>query len=68
MTPNINSVINPSKNYIREEDPASNITKMVALQELRLAKKVSLELIRDCPKQIHSDLKEAFDKAISRLT
>ena len=68
MTDNINSVINPTKNYIRENDPASNINKMIALHEIRLAKKVSLELIRDCPEEVRTSLKEAFDKAILELT
>ena len=68
MTDNINSIINPTKDYIREDDSASNVTKMIALHELRLAKKVTLELIRDCSEEVQTSLKKAFDIAISEVS
>lgn len=68
MTDNINSIINPTKDYIREDDPASNVTKMIALHELRLAKRVTLELIRDCSEEVQTSLKKAFDVAISEVS
>ena len=68
MTDNINSIINPTKDYIREDDSASNVTKMIELHELRLAKKVTLELIRDCSEEVQTSLKKAFDVAISEVS
>ncbi len=68
MTDNINSIINPTKDYIREGDSASNVTKMIALHELRLAKKVTLELIRDCSEEVQTSLQKAFDVAISEVS
>jgi hypothetical protein len=39
----------------------------IAKCELLLAKQVSLELIRDCPKQIQQDISRAFTAAIQQL-
>jgi len=64
MTPNLDSIFNPDKDYGDEK----NVNKMIALHELKLAKKVALELIRDCPKEIRSYLEEAFEEAISGLS
>tara|TARA_B000000557_G_C20497716_1_gene326611 strand:+ start:295 stop:501 length:207 start_codon:yes stop_codon:yes gene_type:complete len=67
MTPNIDSIINPKNNYTREGDSSSNINNMIALHELELAKKVTLELIRDCSKEVQSSIKKAFDSAILEI-
>ena len=64
MTDNIDSVLNPPKDSVG----VGNVDKMIALHELKLAKKISLELMRDCPEEIRSSLKEAFEEAISGLT
>ena len=63
----INSVVNPTKNYIREGDPASDMSKILAIQELELAKRVALELIRDCSGEVQASIKKAFEEAISGL-
>lgn len=68
MTDNINSIINPTKDYIRDNDSASNVNKMIALHELRLAKKVTLELIRDCSEEVQTSIKKAFNVAISEVS
>ena len=67
MTRNIDALINPPEGGL-EEDPASNLNRRIALHELVLAKKVTLELIRDCPEEIHATLGKAFDEAIKELS
>ena len=64
MTPNLDSILNPDKDY----GDVKNVNRMIALHELKLAKKVALELIRDCPEEIRYSLEEAFEEAISGLT
>ena len=64
MTDNIDSILNPYKDYTDVE----NVNKMIALHELELAKKVTLELIRDCSEEVQTSLKKAFDIAISEVS
>lgn len=39
----------------------------IAKSELLLAKQVTLELIRDCPKQLQQDISQAFTTALQQL-
>jgi hypothetical protein len=67
MMPEINALLNPRDSSMSEEEHSSNIERATALHELKLARKVCLELIRDCPDTIQSSVAEAFNQAIKVL-
>jgi hypothetical protein len=68
MMPEITALLNPSSDMVGDEEHSYNIKRITALHELRLARKVSLELIRDCPEDIQARVGDAFTEAIKELT
>jgi hypothetical protein len=67
MIPDINDLLNPRDSSISEEEHSSNIERATARHELKLARKVCLELIRDCPEATQSYIEDAFNKALKTL-
>ena len=76
MCEELNSVLNPQvesdtsgvsyEDYKRDTDGEISDTE-IAKSELLLAKLVTMELIRDCPKQLQQDISQAFTVAIQQL-
>ncbi len=68
MTPEINTLLNPPSDILSKEEHSYNIRKATALHEIKLARKVSLEIMRDCPRDVQVRLEKAFSEAIKGLT
>ena len=76
MCEELNSVLNPQvesdtsgvsyEDYKRDTDEEISDIE-IAKSELLLAKQVTMELIRDCPKQLQQDISQAFTVAIQQL-
>ena len=67
MTPEANNLPDPIHSPSLRDGKGPTATSSLYLQELELARKVCLELIRDCPEATQSYIKDSFNKALKTL-